>query len=65
MTFNIKNQYHATNSYFEDFRISGDIGFHFGSKKAAGDRIKALGGKPEVRIEKHLSANQSIWDNGG
>lgn len=53
MTFNIKNQYHATNSYFAEFRISGDIGFHFGSKKAAGDRIKALGGKPVVTIEKN------------
>lgn len=52
MNFNITNKYHATNSYFVDFEESSDIGFHFGSKKAATDRLKAIGGKPKVTIEK-------------
>ncbi|MGD1527087.1 hypothetical protein [Vibrio harveyi] len=46
--------FHATNQYFSEF-CHGDIGFHFGTRKAALQRAKVLD-RPEVQIvEESLS----------
>lgn len=44
--------YHGTTHIFSEFKETEDIGFHFGTKKAALTRIKAKGGLPSVKIEK-------------
>ena len=57
----IVNVYHSTNQYFEDFTLTGDIGFHFGNKGAAIDRLKAIGGKPDVTIEKNTYPSKNPY----
>ncbi|WP_415912930.1 hypothetical protein [Neptuniibacter sp. QD37_11] len=51
--------YHATNEYFEDFSITDDIGFHFGTKQAALDRLRARP-LPEVTIEAYDPSDIAI-----
>ena len=45
--------FHATTSHFAQFahEASTDIGFHFGSRKAANQRLEKIYGTPEIRIE--------------
>lgn len=48
----MKSWYHGTVDYFDDFEKTEDIGFHFGTKGAALDRIKKKGGVPKVTVAK-------------
>lgn len=43
--------YHGSNVLFDKFEITSDIGFHFGSKQAATERMVTTGGSPEFEIE--------------
>lgn len=45
-----KTFFHGTSSFFREFRDTKDIGYHFGTKRAAIERIGS-GCRPEVDIE--------------
>lgn len=52
-----KVMYHGTPAPFKAFSETDDIGFHFGSKKAAMARLLKTGGnKPDIEIE-HVTLN--------
>lgn len=44
-----KTFFHGTSSFFREFRDSRDIGFHFGTKAAAKERLAGM--EPEVSVE--------------
>lgn len=44
-----KTFFHGTGNFFREFLETKDIGYHFGSKRAALERIG--GGKPEIEVE--------------
>lgn len=50
--------YHSTKDFFHNFKISNDIGYHFGSKKASLDRFNS-GYNPEFKILKESSSQAS------
>ncbi len=54
--------YHATTSHFVQFdhSESSDIGFHFGTQKAAKHRINALKNGPNVSVEENTASHNDI-----
>lgn len=51
--------FHATTSHFVQFahEASTDIGFHFGSRKAANQRLDKLNGAADVRVEENTASD--------
>jgi len=60
--------YHSTKSNFDEFKITKDIGFHFGTKEASNNRINDLSepssiGMYFIKIEKPFYGEDLIdWD---
>lgn len=54
--------FHATTSHFAQFahEASTDIGFHFGSRKAANQRLEKIYGTPEIRIEENTASHNDV-----
>lgn len=50
----VTNVYHATNEFFTSFK-HGDIGFHFGTRKAALQRAKSIYRPEDVEVVAHTT----------
>ena len=57
----IKNLFHSTDTPFARFDDPNNIGFHFGTKKAALARHAAVNNTPDIRIETVKASDVDLW----
>jgi hypothetical protein len=53
--------YNASPNAFSQFKHSNDIGFHFGTLKAAQDRLRALSGKGTLHLDSLSLSDTEKW----